>query len=42
LQAGGEVLTLDELALRAPKGTNTVLLRGPKDREALRYSIILY
>lgn len=36
-QAGGEVLTLDELALRAPKGANTVLLRGPKDREALRY-----
>ena len=37
LQAGGECLTFDELALRAPKGTNCVLLRGPKDREALRY-----
>lgn len=30
LKAGGEVLTFDQLALRAPTGTNTVLLRGPK------------
>ncbi|RUP48715.1 ribosomal protein L18e/L15P [Jimgerdemannia flammicorona] len=30
LKAGGEVITLDQLALRAPKGANTVLLRGPK------------
>ena len=37
LQAGGEVLTFDELALRAPKGTNCVLLRGPHDREALSH-----
>eukprot|EP00756_Hemistasia_phaeocysticola_P010757 Hpha_TRINITY_DN15042_c3_g19::TRINITY_DN15042_c3_g19_i1::g.125799::m.125799/K02883/RP-L18e, RPL18; large subunit ribosomal protein L18e len=28
LQAGGEALTLDQLALRAPKGANTLLLRG--------------
>jgi large subunit ribosomal protein L18e len=28
--AGGECLTLDKLALRAPKGSNTILLRGPK------------
>lgn len=28
--AGGECLTLDQLALRAPKGSNTILLRGPK------------
>jgi large subunit ribosomal protein L18e len=34
LQAGGEVLTFDELALRAPKGSNTVLIRGPKWRES--------
>jgi large subunit ribosomal protein L18e len=27
---GGECLTLDQLALRAPTGSNTVLLRGPK------------
>ena len=35
--AGGECLTFDQLALRAPKGANTVLLRGPKDREALSH-----
>jgi large subunit ribosomal protein L18e len=35
--AGGECITLDQLALRAPKGSNTVLLRGPKDREALKH-----
>jgi large subunit ribosomal protein L18e len=34
LAAGGECLTFDQLALRAPKGTNTVLLRGPKSRSA--------
>lgn len=28
--AGGECITLDQLALRAPKGSNTILLRGPK------------
>ena len=30
LKAGGEILTLDQLALRAPTGSNTVLLRGAK------------
>lgn len=35
--AGGECLTFDQLALRAPTGANTVLLRGPKSREALRH-----
>mmetsp|Transcript_9528 Transcript_9528/g.14166 ORF Transcript_9528/g.14166 Transcript_9528/m.14166 type:complete len:193 (-) Transcript_9528:72-650(-) len=35
--AGGECLTFDQLALRAPKGSNTVLLRGPKSRAALAY-----
>lgn len=44
--AGGEVITLDQLALRSPRGklsiflivgTNTVTLRGPKSREALRH-----
>ncbi|KAJ7083890.1 hypothetical protein C8R44DRAFT_836439 [Mycena epipterygia] len=35
LNAGGEALTLDQLALRAPTGANTVLLRGKKTaREA--------
>lgn len=38
LAAGGEVLTLDQLALCAPKGSNTVLLRGPKNaREAVKH-----
>jgi hypothetical protein len=30
LKAGGEVLTFDQLALQAPKGSNTILLRGRK------------
>ncbi|KAF8341484.1 ribosomal protein L18e/L15P [Cantharellus anzutake] len=38
LAAGGETLTLDQLALRAPKGSNTLILRGPKDRrEAVKH-----
>lgn len=28
---GGEALTLDQLALRAPTGSNTVLLRGKRN-----------
>ncbi|BDD60530.1 hypothetical protein MAP00_005654 [Monascus purpureus] len=36
--AGGETLTLDQLALRAPTGANTLLLRGPKNaREAVKH-----
>mmetsp|Transcript_43897 Transcript_43897/g.65103 ORF Transcript_43897/g.65103 Transcript_43897/m.65103 type:complete len:193 (-) Transcript_43897:121-699(-) len=35
--AGGECITFDQLALRAPKGSNTVLLRGPKSRSALAH-----
>jgi len=38
LAAGGEVLTLDQLALRAPTGSNTLLLRGSKNaREAFKH-----
>ncbi|KAJ7562329.1 hypothetical protein O6H91_03G064600 [Diphasiastrum complanatum] len=38
LKAGGEVLTFDQLALRSPTGSNTVLLRGPKKaREAVKH-----
>jgi ribosomal protein L18E len=38
LAAGGEVLTLDQLAQRAPTGSNTLLLRGPKNsREAVKH-----
>ena len=37
-KAGGECLTLDELALRHPTGANTLLLRGPKNaREAVKH-----
>lgn len=28
LKAGGEILTFDQLALKAPTGKNTVLLQG--------------
>lgn len=38
LQAGGECLTFDQLALLAPTGANTILLRGPKNaREAVKH-----
>ncbi|KAF6982711.1 hypothetical protein CFC21_001060 [Triticum aestivum] len=38
VNAGGECLTFDQLALRAPTGENTILLRGPKNaREAVRH-----
>ncbi|UPL01131.1 hypothetical protein LCI18_012065 [Fusarium solani-melongenae] len=36
--AGGEAITLDQLALRAPTGGNTLILRGPKNaREAVKH-----
>ena len=28
LKAGGEIMTFDQLALRAPRGQNTILLQG--------------
>jgi len=38
LKAGGEILTFDQLALRSPKGENSVLLSGPRNsREACRH-----
>nr|AGH70165.1 60S ribosomal protein L18 [Placozoa sp. H4] len=38
LKAGGEILTFDQLAMRAPKGQHTVLLQGPRNaREAQRH-----
>ncbi|KAI9318353.1 60S ribosomal protein L18-B [Dichotomocladium elegans] len=38
LKAGGEILTLDQLALRSPTGSNTVLIRGAKNsREAVKH-----
>lgn len=42
-KAGGEVITLDQLALRAPKGGNTLLLRGKKNtREAVKHFGIIF
>jgi ribosomal protein L18E len=36
--AGGQVITLDQLALEKPTGANTLLLRGPKNsREAFKH-----
>jgi large subunit ribosomal protein L18e len=38
IAAGGEAITLDQHALRAPTGSNTLLLRGPKNAsEAVRH-----
>mmetsp|Transcript_6555 Transcript_6555/g.11992 ORF Transcript_6555/g.11992 Transcript_6555/m.11992 type:complete len:188 (+) Transcript_6555:88-651(+) len=38
LKAGGECLTFDQIALIAPTGAGTVLLRGPKlSRESVKY-----
>lgn len=38
MQAGGEVMTFDQLALLRPTGADTVLLRGPKtQREANKH-----
>lgn len=38
LKAGGEVLTLDQLATRAPTGSNTVLIRGKRNsRESVKH-----
>ena len=38
LKAGGEIVTFDQLALSAPTGANTVLLRGPKNsRESVKH-----
>ena len=38
IKAGGECITLDQFAVRSPKGANAVLLRGPtKARTAERY-----
>ncbi len=38
VKAGGEVLTFDQLAMRAPTGANTILLRGKRNaRQAVRH-----
>ena len=37
LNAGGQCLTLEQFLMKNPTGANTVLLRGPKTRKALKY-----
>merc|ERR1711907_299649 len=37
VKAGGKCMTLDELIMTAPTGTNTLLLRASKDREAKKH-----
>ncbi|CAC5373268.1 RP-L18e [Mytilus coruscus] len=38
LKAGGEIITFDQLALRSPRGKNTVIVQGRrKARESYRY-----
>lgn len=38
LKSGGECITFDQLALKAPKGQNTILLQGSrKAREACKH-----
>merc|ERR1719474_2041872 len=38
LKAGGEIMTFDQLAVRAPTGKNTMLVQGPrKAREAVKH-----
>ncbi|KAL5017873.1 hypothetical protein ScPMuIL_003595 [Solemya velum] len=38
LKSGGEIITFDQLALKSPKGQNTVLMQGPrKARKAFRH-----
>ncbi|KAI6352412.1 hypothetical protein MCOR25_009427 [Pyricularia grisea] len=38
IAAGGQAITLDQLALEKPTGANTLLLRGPKNaREAVKH-----
>lgn len=34
-KAGGKIFTLDQLALKQPKGSNTVLLKGPVTHRAV-------
>merc|ERR1711937_328521 len=36
-KAGGKCMTLDELVMQAPTGSNTLLLRANKDREAKKH-----
>jgi large subunit ribosomal protein L18e len=38
VKAGGQVMTLDQLAIQRPTGANTLLLRGPRNaRESVRH-----
>ena len=41
-QAGGEVITFDQLALRTPTGSGTLLLRGPKNAREVQTIAAVY
>uniref|UniRef100_A0A915D7D1 Large ribosomal subunit protein eL18 n=1 Tax=Ditylenchus dipsaci TaxID=166011 RepID=A0A915D7D1_9BILA len=41
IKAGGETITFDQLALRAPKGENTLLIQGPRKSRETRSTLVL-
>uniref|UniRef100_A0A915D6C4 Large ribosomal subunit protein eL18 n=1 Tax=Ditylenchus dipsaci TaxID=166011 RepID=A0A915D6C4_9BILA len=41
IKAGGETITFDQLALRAPKGENTLLIQGPRKFVKPRSTLVL-
>lgn len=41
LKSGGQIITFDQLALRSPKGQNTVLMQGMKTPETVSYYIVV-
>lgn len=41
LKSGGQIITFDQLALKSPKGQNTVLMQGMKNPETVSYYIVV-
>lgn len=41
LKSGGQIITFDQLALKSPKGQNTVLMQGMKTPETVSYYIVV-
>ena len=42
LKSGGELMTFDQLALRSPKGKNTVLLQGAYKKKIMQHMLFAY
>lgn len=42
LKAGGSVITFDQLALKSPRGQNTVLLQGRSEQSSRNYQFIVF